>query len=391
MKELLKRFSFRAGIDIKRIPDWQMWKTVSLNPLKPSKGNVLLSYRTSPFLKGGEEEMRIHTAAWECVQIAQTFLDRGYCVDVIYWLNNQFVPQKEYAFFIDVHSNLERIGPMLNKECVKILHIVWAHWLFHNHAAYKRHLALMERRGLALKPVRQLEPARGIEWADYATMLGNEFTAGTYGYAKKPIFPLPISTQSVYPPPTDKDLESCRRHYLWLGGTGLVHKGLDLVLEVFAEMPEYHLTVCGSISHEKDFVKAYYRELYETPNIHTIGWLDVGSAEFLKIANSCIGLIHPSCSEGQSGSVVNCLHAGLVPVVSYESGLDVEEFGVVLTDCSIGEIKTAIEHVSSLSGANLRERSERAWEYARARHTREQFAKEYDAAVEKIMALSREH
>ena len=37
----------------------------------------------------------------------------------------------------------------------------------------------------------------------------------------------------------------------------MVHKGLDLVLEAFVAMPEYHLTVCGKVSSEKDFEDAY--------------------------------------------------------------------------------------------------------------------------------------
>jgi hypothetical protein len=31
-----------------------------------------------------------------------------------------------------------------------------------------------------------------------------------------------------------------------------------LVLNIFAEMPEYNLTVCGPIQKEKDFEKVYY-------------------------------------------------------------------------------------------------------------------------------------
>ncbi len=376
----------RLGFEIRRIPDWRMWTTISLKPQQPSRGDVLLSYRTSPFMKGGEQEMRIHTAAWECVQIARTFLDLGFGVDVIYWLDDRFVPQKDYACFIDVHSNMERIAPLLNKSCVKILHIVWAHWLFHNHAAYRRHAALRERRGVALPPMRPLQPARGIECADCATMLGNDFTAGTYAFAKKPIHRIPISTQAVYPQPVDKDWEACRRNYLWLGGTGLVHKGLDLLLEAFSEMPEYHLTLCGSIDHEADFVQAYRRELFETPNIHNVGWVDVASSEFLAMASRCVGMVHPSCSEGQSGSVVNCLHAGLVPIASYESGVDVDDFGVLLKESSVTEIKAAVESISSLSVPDLRERSLRAWEVARSNHTREKFALEHRLAVEQILS-----
>ena len=165
----------------------------------------------------------------------------------------------------------------------------------------------------------------------------------------------------------------------------MIHKGLDLVLDAFAEMPEYHLTVCGPLQYEKEFVKAYYKELYQTPNIHTIGRIDVNSPEFIKITRNCLGLIHPSCSEGGGGSVIQCMHAGLIPIVSYESSVDVYDFGVILNDCSVDEIKRSIQNISRLSSEELRTMSRKAWEYARATHTRERFAEEYRKAVDKII------
>lgn len=384
-RHIIKKTGYLFGFEIRRIQDSKMWTTVSLKTKDPSKGNVLLSYRTSPFLADGETEMRQHTAAWECTQIARTFLDRRYDVDIIYWLDNVFLPKKDYSFFIDVHSNMERISPLLNKDCVKIFHAIWAHWLFHNYAALKRHLDLERRRGIVIRPMRQLEPTRGIEEANYATILGNSFTASTYEYAKKPMFLIPISTQTVYPWPDKKDFNACRKHFLWFGGTGLVHKGLDLVLEAFAEMPDYNLTVCGRITYEKDFMRYYHKELFEMPNIHVEGWVDVTSPTFKKIADQCIGLIHPSCSEGQSGAVVNCLHAALIPIVSYESGVDVDSFGIVLKDCSIDEIKKSVHYVSDLPSQQLRLMARQAWEFARSNHTRERFAEQYSKAVDKII------
>lgn len=384
-KHIIKKSGLMFGIEIRRVQNRRMWTTVSLKPKGHSKGHVLLSYRTSPFLAGGDAEMRQHTAAWECTQIAQTFLDRGYDVDVIYWLDTVFIPKKDYSFFIDVHSNIERIGPLLNKDCVKIFHGVWSHWLFHNHASLKRHLDLERRRGVVIRPIRQIEPTRGIEEADYATILGNRFTLSTYQYAKKPMFSIPISAQAVYPWPNEKDFNACRRQFLWFGGTGLVHKGLDLVLEAFAAMPDYHLTVCGRITYEKDFMRAYHKELFEMPNIHTVGWVDVTSSAFKEITARCIALIHPSCSEGQSGAVVNCLHASLIPIISYESGVDVDDFGVVLKDCSVDEIKRSVQNISDLPSHELRRMARQAWEFARSNHTRERFAEEYSKAVDKII------
>src|SRR4030042_6113406 len=225
--------------------------------------------------------MHSHSLYWESYQMAKAFLDRGYNVDIIHWLNDRFVPKKEYAFFIDIYLNLERIGPMLKKDCVKVLHLPRAHWIFQNKAEYERLFALKKRRGVALKPRRQMEPSWAIEYADFITILGNNFTISTYNDVRKPIIAIPVSTVATYPFPEDKNYELCRKTYLWFGSRGLVHKGLDLVLDSFVEMPDYHLYVCGPIEDEKDFEKTYYKELYQTPNIHTPGWVDVPSPIFL--------------------------------------------------------------------------------------------------------------
>src|SRR5262249_606408 len=160
---------------------------------------------------------------------------------------------------------------------------------------------------------------------------------------------VPMSTPVLYPWPKDKDWEACRKRFIWFGNHGFVHKGLDLVLEAFAEMPDYHLIVCGILKYEKEFVEAFYKELYQTPNIHTIGWVDTSSPEFVELGNSCVGTIYPACSEGGSGSVIHCMHAGIIPIISYECGVEVhDDFGVLLRSCSIEEIKESIRMVASL-------------------------------------------
>jgi glycosyltransferase involved in cell wall biosynthesis len=371
---------------IKGIPSLES-VVVSLNPKRPPEGNVLCSFLVEPFLlKPGEPFPSRHTALWECFQVVNTFLDFGYCVDVINYNNQTFTPQKNYSFFVDTRYNFERIAPMLNGDCVKILHIETAHILFHNAAESNRLLALQRRRGVVLMPRRWEKPTRAIEHADCAVILGNHFTIETYRYANKPLYRLPISTTDLYPWPEEKDFEACRKHFLWFGSGGLVHKGLDLVLEAFSQMPEYHLTVCGPVEREKDFEKAFSKELYHTSNIQTVGWVDVSSPKFVEIANSCIGLVYPSCSEGQCGGVVTCLHASLIPVVSYESGVDVDDFGVILKESSIEEIKSSVRMVSSLPLRELKEKARKAWEFARGHHTRDKFAEQYHKVIAEIVA-----
>jgi hypothetical protein len=360
---------------------------VSLKPRRAPRGNVLLCYENKGFfLKSGERIPNDHTNRWEAVQIAQTFLDLDYRVDVISENNDWFVPAKHYSFFVGNRINFDRIADSINRDCVKILHIDTAHWLFNNSGEHQRLLELQRRKGVTLPTRRSLKPNLAIEHADYATILGNEFTISTYAYANKPLYRLPISSATLYPSAEDKDFEACRNHYLWLGGYGLVHKGLDLVLEAFTQMPDHHLTVCGPIHEEGDFANAYEKELYRTPNIHTVGWIDIESPEFLEIRHRCVALIYPSCSEGQCGGVVTCLHAGLIPIISYESGNDVDEArGLILRSCSSDEIKAAVQRISALPTQQLEAMARRNVEFAVTNHTRETFAANYSRAVSEIL------
>ncbi len=362
-------------------------RMISLATNKPSIGNVLISYVLNPFmLKPGEPIPTSHTQHWECLQMAKTFLDFGYNVDVIWFHNDAFLPRKNYAFFIETRWNLQRSLPFLNKDCVKIFHSDTAHMLFHNAAEANRLLELQQRRGVTLTPKRFEEPNKAIEYADCAIVLGNEFTINTFKYANKPLYRVPISAPTLYPFPEDKDFAACRKNFLWFGSRALVHKGLDLLLDVFAQMPDYHLTICGPINQEQDFETAFYQELYQTPNIHTVGWVDVTSQKFIDIVNSCVAIVYPSCSEGGGGCVINCMHTGLIPIVSYESSVDVsDDYGVILKENSVEEIKQTIQNISELSPSRLEQMSRKSWKFVRENHTREKFAQVYKKTIEKIM------
>lgn len=366
-------------------------RVVRLAPEGEARGRVLLSYIVDPFcLPPGAEPSHDHTHDWECREMARAWLEAGFAVDAVHWTNTRFEPaahaagqlEPAYDVLIDPRLNLERLGPRLGPRCLKVLHAETAHHSFHNAAQARRREALRERRGIALPPNKTLEENRAVEHADVITLLGNELTAGTYAFGGKPMFRIPLSNPYLYPFPDARDLESARRRFLWFGSGGLVHKGLDLVLEAFAGMPGYHLTVCGPIAREPAFERAYWRELYETANVHTPGWIDVAGEEFREIARSSLGVVYPSCSEGGGGSVITCMHAGLIPVVSREASVDVmPERGVVLDDVSVEGIRDAVRSLSRRPAAELEEMARAAWRFAREHHTRERFAREYRRVV----------
>lgn len=356
--------------------------SLSSEPPLPAKGTVLVSYVIDPFLCKNEDEIsQHHTHDWESYQMVKAFLDKGYHVDVISYLNRKFIPEKHYKYFISARTNLERIAKNLNSDCKVVAHLDTAHWILNNQAAYTRLLSLKERKGICLNNIKMVEANLAIENSDCATILGNEYTINSYKYANKPIYRIPISVPEVYHFDEQKDFGSARNHYLWFGSSGFVHKGLDLVLEAFEKLPDHKLTVCGPIDEEKEFVKAYHDHLYNMPNIHTYGWIDVKSPEFLEVCRNCIGLVYPTCAEGGGGSVITCMHAGLIPIISYESSVDIETNGIMLKENTIEEIQQSIIKLSNQSPDELYRLSKSTWEFVNNAHTRAIFVKTYNEFV----------
>jgi glycosyltransferase involved in cell wall biosynthesis len=287
---------------------------------------------------------------------------------------------------VDIHSNLERLAPLLPATTKKILHATGANWLFQNRAELARLAALRDRRGVSLPPRRQVQPSRGIEIADLATTTGNAFTIETFAFARKPMYRIPVSSTYTQDWPAEKKTEACRTHFLWLGSHGLVHKGLDLALEAFAQTPALNLTICGPVSAEPDFAAEYRREL-ALPNIRVQDWIDTQSPLFRELLATHAGIVYPSCSEGGGGSVITCLHGGLIPIVTREASVDVEDFGFSLREAGIAAIVETVQRVATLPAAELSLRSRAAWEFARRQHTREAFEKNYRLFVRDVLGF----
>lgn len=389
IKRLVKRWIAAFGIEIRSVPvrDPKHTAVVSLSPKAKAKGNVLLSFIIEPFLRSHDEPIsNAHSHDWESFHMAQIFLEMGYCVDVISYLNYEFVPDKDYSLFVSARTNFDRIAARLKQGCIKIVHLDTAHWIYNNQSAYARLLAVQRRRGFALNSVRIIEQNWAMENADCAVVLGNEFTIDTFRYAGKKIYRVPVSVPVVYDWPEGKNFAICRKHFLWFGSAGFVHKGLDLVLEAFSQMPDLSLTVCGPIDEDEKFKAAYHRELFATANIHTHGWIDVESREFVDIANNCIALVYPSCSEGGGSSVLTCMHAGLIPIVTYESSVDIEGFGITLETATIDTIKAAVRQISQQHIDQCKYKARQAWEFARRFNTREKFKENYSVVISEILA-----
>ena len=359
---------------------------IRLEPLGVRTGRKLaLSYLREPFLGADGSRARGHTNWQECRAMADVWREAGWSVDVVDRRDRRFFPRDAHAV-VDLGVNLGRWAPDLPADCCKILPATGAHWLTQNEAEKNRLAELAKRRGLSLVPRRQNLPSRGIESCDLATVLGNNFTIESFRFAGKPLERIPISSAYEFPWAADRDFESARRRFLWMGSYGMVHKGLDLVLEAFAGMPDLQLTVCGRPEKEEDFWRAYRRELTSLPNIKFAGWLDLASPEFETIRCTHAAMVYPSCSEGGGGAVIHSMHAGLIPVVTREASVDTLDFGENIPASSVEEVSAALRRVSECVPAELEQRARAAWKHARTLHTLPAFTARYRDFVDDLLA-----
>lgn len=352
------------------------------------KGHVLVSYIPEPLLYGNNDKRFLrHSNAWESAEIVRLFNRHGYAVDAISWDDTAFVPQREYVAVFDIHTNLKRCSfPGTHK----FFHVTGSDPSFSNSAELKRIGDLKMRRGAVVAPRRSVNAAdlelfHGNLAADTVTLIGNGVTAATFpDYAQHKLNRV-VPTGTHLSATRESRKVTLRKEFVWFNGTGAVHKGLDLTLEVFARNPGLVLHVIGPYLKEKDFVAAYRHELTGCPNIVSHGFLSPSSRKFQDITRHVVGFVSPSCSEGISTSAITCMQYGMVPILSENSGIDLtREMGCLLKSCTIEEIEAAVLDVIDRPEHEIREMIANSQEYALNRFSREEFSR----IMESVMTRS---
>jgi glycosyltransferase involved in cell wall biosynthesis len=174
--------------------------------------------------------------------------------------------------------------------------------------------------------------------------------------------------------------------FLWFNGSGAVHKGLDIALEVFAQRPHLTLHCVGPYLSELDFVRAYRHELFSRPNIHSHGYVLPSDPRFVSIASRCAAFVSPSCSEGTSTSVLTCLLFGMVPLISAQTGVDAPAgSGRVLADLSPEAWGVAVDALAEAPGSELSAMIEQGQSWAREQHSRAAFTHSMACALGQLL------
>ncbi|HVN98136.1 MAG TPA: glycosyltransferase family 10, partial [Syntrophorhabdaceae bacterium] len=329
-----------------------------------------------PYLKG-------HSMWWESVEMVRLLNKGGYIVDYVGASSqdtlNGNTGWSRYQLVIDGGTNnLAKFVPVNGQK--RIFYSTGKHWLPASLAEIRRASMFFKRHNMHMPVERRQQNNFSDEYADYLTYFGNPSQLEGYSPVCKKV-PLDISSVHI-PAPRERDIKTARNNFIWLGGHGVVHKGLDLAVEAFGLMPEMQLHVCANLDIETRFLSWLTAFMKTHPNILYHGAQDVGSMPFEELAWGSIGTVYVSAAEGGPGSVAQLLQFGIIPIVTRTSNVRAENLGYTIEEVEDAEIiqgiVRSVRDIGTTSDEELRKRSQAVREFALLHHTRESYSKSFE-------------
>lgn len=354
---------------------------------------ALLIYLVKPFLLNTtDSQLLTHQNSRQCKQIAALLGDFGYIVDAVDVRDRDFPPTKNYDLIISNRVDPRGMEAYFQQDAVKIYRASVTSHPTHNRSLRRRHERLSQRRNCNIQMRRVY--SEGLPYLTNAHAIigfGNGLITKTWREVfEGPIYPFNNYGFKETPILHDgKNFAAARNHFLFFASGSQVQKGLDLLLEIFPKLPHLHLYICSEFEKEPDFCACYHKELYETQNIHALGWIQVNSPEFDQLVTSCAYVILPACSEGQPGSVVQCMYSGLIPLVTRQAGIDTDDFGITFSSDGLDEIESVIREVSELPEDWHRDRSIKTRKVAEEKYSEDAFLNRWRQILTEIIKQSK--
>lgn len=341
--------------------------------------HVLISYNVNHFIT----KNIAHTNFHEIHIIAKVFSDLKFNIDVVSFDNPRNINFNKYdivfGFGIPFESSFR-----FSDSIKRIYYATGAHVCHQNQAEVNRIIEVNRKKNSALRPKRIVTWTftQSTSMSDAIIVLGNEWVKGTYvRYTDTPIFKLSPTSLFQNISSVKRDISEARKNFIWFGSGGLVHKGLDLCLDFFSKNPQYILHICGP--REEDFFEVYAKEL-ASDNVHYHGFVDVQSEKFLQITHECLFVIQPSCSEAQSTAVLTAMSRGLIPIITKENGIDIDNFGIEIEGLSENHLADAMNKTLEFSDDQLSKMANTAIEVCQKNHTLVAFQNSFTDTINEI-------
>ena len=344
---------------------------------------ALLSYIVYPFRY---RMKNTHTNHYEAITWGKILDELGYQVDITQY-DDKSIDVSNYDVICGFGEVFFRCIYTADCRAKMIFYSTGRENCLQNYETLKRIKNVHEKKGVWLG-----ESSRFVEksytsvsiTSDAVISLGNDICADSYKKYNDNVFQLdaPIYKVLDYKYIIQNKKSDFQKHFLWFGSSGLVHKGLDLLLNYFSTRDDIFLHICGNIYYEKDFIKTYEQELFQKENINVYGFVDIKSEKFEEILKQCGFVIFPSCSEGGSPSVLTCVgNGGLIPIITKETTIDTG-FDIWIENLDEEAIAKAVEKALLYSENNIKKISNQVGEYVLNKHSMENYYKNLKNIIE---------
>jgi len=262
-----------------------------------------------------------HSGFNESISLLNCLLDAGYTVDYFHFVNTPKIEWSKYELVIDAFKNLQYSKQVIGQK--KIFYSTCCHWKTFYENAYMHSESFFERNGILLYPDRELITNYSDNTSDIITCFGGKYQAESFGSNHLKVKQLNISTTFI-PSYNFKKQIASKTKFLWYGGHGPFHKGLDLVVEAFLKMPNFELHIFGNIELNNELFLWFQKKLNTSKNIIYHGWSTPESMYFQSYVRLCDSFVFASSSEGGAGSVIQCMQFGLIPIINNSTAVDLD-------------------------------------------------------------------
>ncbi len=321
------------------------------------KKNALLSYILYPFTG---KAYHFHTNYFEAPSWAKILHELGYNVDIVDYKYEGRIDFTKYDVLAGFGEPFQKYFKLGYTHAKTIYYGTGMEINYTNWISLRRLKDVYNKKNVWLfNSSRYTEKNRmpQIILADAIICLGNKICVNSYAkYTKVPIYCIPglfFNIHNAHKIMQERNILKTRKSFLWFGGSGLVLKGLDLVLDFFLQHPDLKLHICGPIKEELDFEKAYYKELHQTPNIICHGFVDILSERFESILRNCSFIIYPSASEGGCPAVLTAIGNGaLIPIITKETSISTG-YEIWIEGLTVAAIEKAVNKALGLTERDI--------------------------------------
>ena len=385
LKRIIKKYT---GLVEPLADDYSFVQNINLD-LRKKQRRVLLLYldyqmsskRISEVIVQAESGAA-HTNQYELFQIIKCFIDMDFIVDVCFCNDEsrtELIEQYQYDVMFGLGENFRKLSS--NQDCLKILYMTenpYSTSLVREKERldyfYKRHGVRhsLYRTGMFFKE-------NDEKIADAIVSLSGDSSLGQLNVPVKRVFPTGFLCNERYEM-SHRD----SRKFIVFGTDGIIHKGIDLLVEVFSNIPDCILYLCGY-----DVTNSLLQLGYESipNNIVDMGYISYTSKDFLWLIQECSYCLLPSCSEGTPTGVLTLMRHGVIPIVMHGNGFDdLGDYCLFFSGYLLDEIQTTIEEAGKKSIDELTPFFEKVKTFADNNFSLEAFSSEMKKNLENIFS-----